>query len=373
MTRNRWFFANVTSARQIPAALLRSSIMGAFAGPISGIFLSVLYDTWRDILKAPFTFLWQSATVGVIFVVLFYILCGLPFVYLRPRFQRMPQRRHWPIALSVCAVGGFIAALVAPKIVWLVLGVQILPPDWYGRAIVVQTMISIAMGVLIGNYKRAQYKAEVRERELETAAAKAEAYALQAQISPHFFFNALNSVSALVPTAPDAAQEMLGRLGDIFRYTFSCGKQETVPLERELAFVREYLQLEKARYRDRLQFELPDTRSIPDVSVPGLSLQPIVENAIRHGIARRMHGGIVRVELEPNGASCSIHVWNQFDPQDGKPDLSPVRIFREEHALGNVRERLWLLFGERAGLAFTVEGSEWVRATLQVPCNGARH
>ena len=109
MTRNRWFFANVTSARQIPAALLRSSIMGAFAGPISGIFLSVLYDTWRDILKAPFTFLWQSATVGVIFVVLFYILCGLPFVYLRPRFQRMPQRRHWPIALSVCAVGGFIA------------------------------------------------------------------------------------------------------------------------------------------------------------------------------------------------------------------------------------------------------------------------
>jgi hypothetical protein len=373
MTRKRWLFADVTNARQVPGVLLRSAILGAVTGPIWGIFFSVLYNTWRQILQAPFTFLWQSMVIGVIFVLLFYLFCGLPFVYLRPRFERLAHRRHWPIALSVCAAGGFVAAIIAPKIIWLVLGVQILPGDWYGRAIVIQTILSVAIGLVIGNVKRSQYRQAVRERELETAAAKAEAYALQAQISPHFFFNALNSVSALVPNQPDAAQEMLGRLGDIFRYTFSCGKQETVPLERELAFVREYLLLEKARYRDRLRFELPEAPAIPDVNLPGLTLQPIVENAIRHGISRRMCGGTVRVELEPNGSSCAIHVLNQFDPQDGDPDLRPERVFREEHALANVRERLWLLFGERAGLAFTVDGPEWVRATLTVPCNGAQH
>ena len=150
---------------------------------------------------------------------------------------------------------------------------------------------------------------------------------------------------------------MLGRLGDIFRYTFACGKQETVPLERELAFVREYLQLEKARYRDRLQFELPDARAVPgrEPARP----EPAADRRERHPARhrpKRMQRRHVRVEFEPNGDSCSIHVWNQFDPQDGSPDLSAVRIFREEHALANVRERLWLLFGERAGLDFTVDG-----------------
>ena len=151
--------------------------------------------------------------IGVIFVVLFYIFCGIPFVFLRPRFRRMKGRLHWPIALSVCATGGFVAALIAPEIVWFLLGVNILPEDWYGRAVVIQTMISVAVGLLIGNYKRAQIRLEMRERELAAAAAKAEAYALQAQISPHFFFNALNSVSALVPTAPGCRAGDAGAAG----------------------------------------------------------------------------------------------------------------------------------------------------------------
>ena len=125
MTRHRWILCQHHEPEgDSRRRCFAPPVVGATTGPIWGIFFSVLYDNWRGLLKAPITFLWQSMTIGVIFVVLFYILCGLPFVFLRPRFQRMPNRRHWPIALSVCAIGGFVAALIAPKIVWWVLGVQ---------------------------------------------------------------------------------------------------------------------------------------------------------------------------------------------------------------------------------------------------------
>lgn len=348
-------------------SIVRTAIIGMIVGPPFGFLYAFLNGAWSRIRISPADWLWSTMAIGMVFSVLFYVCCGIPFIYLRRFLPRFGRVGAWVAALTVCVVGGMSAGLLAPTIIQVVAGIKLIPDGAWHRVLVVNTLIAVGIGVIFGNYRRFEMLKEIRERELAAATAKAETSALQAQISPHFFFNALNSVSALVPGSPEAAQEMLARLGGIFRYTFSCGRQEMVPLARELDFVREYLQLEKVRYRERLRFALPENYDLPDVLVPGLSLQPIVENAIRYGIARRISGGVVRIEIQHQEGCCRILVSNQFDPQDGPPDLSDSQLFKPDHALHNVRERLRLLFGEEAGIAFAQNGPDWVLATVTVP------
>src|SRR5262249_45453577 len=160
--------------------------------------------------------------------------------------------------------------------------------------------------------------------------------ALQAQINPHFFFNTLNTVNALIDTDPGAAKQVISRLADMFRYALRCSGGQLVTLQQELEFVRSHLQIESARFVERLQYQLPDQAAA--LPLPGLVLQPLVENAIRHGLARRLKGGRIEVSLEPNGQRYYLKVRNQYEPSDGPPDLSPDNLFREGHALANIRQ-----------------------------------
>lgn len=201
---------------------------------------------------------------------------------------------------------------------------------------------------------------ELRARQLSEAAAKAQAYALQAQINPHFFFNTLNTISALVPTDGPAAQRMIGRLAEMFRYTLASSHGDLVPLEREIEFVRNYLELEKERYRQRLEFTLPSAQEVKGIQVPGLTLQPLVENAIRYGIAKRMEGGQVSVEVRRRGETVIVSVLNQTD---GAVTVEE----RPGHALANVRERLRLAFGEAAKMNWSMPSANWIEVRVQVP------
>ena len=153
------------------------------------------------------------------------------------------------------------------------------------QIVVIDGMIAMAVALALNAWARLQ---AVRE----LTAARAQAKALQAQINPHFFFNSLNTISALIPVDPEAAQWTVGLLSDMSRYAFSTAQAEAVPLAREIDFARCYLEIEKARFGDRLRFELPDATAASDICVPALTLQPLVENAVRHGIARRVEGGL---------------------------------------------------------------------------------
>jgi LytS/YehU family sensor histidine kinase len=205
------------------------------------------------------------------------------------------------------------------------------------------------------------HEKEMRERSLAEAAAKAQSAALQAQINPHFFFNTLNTLSALIPANAECAQEIIGRLADMFRYTLACSRAENVSLDQELAFTENYLKLEQARFSTRLRITMPEG-GYPDVLLPGLSLQPLVENAIKYGVAPRLEGGAVEVAVRRNGVCCSVDVSSPIEEP-----FDRSRFFRDGHALSNVRDRLKLYAGENADVDVAEEAPDRVRVSLVLP------
>ena len=185
---------------------------------------------------------------------------------------------------------------------------------------------------------QAASEAERREAELEILAREAELAALRAQIRPHFLFNSLNSISALASTDPPKAQEMCVRLGDFLRKSLSVGDRKTISVAEELALSRAYLQVEALRFGERLQVE-EDLDERGDLcQLPPLLLQPLVENAVRHGVASRIEGGKVRVSVACSAGRLRILIENPFDPDAPSRPGTGVGI-------ANVRQRLAAKWG----------------------------
>ena len=222
--------------------------------------------------------------------------------------------------------------------------------------------VLVAWSVLyIGARHHAQLQAE-RERALgaEALASGARLQALRYQINPHFLFNTLNAVSTLVVEQRTAeATRMIARLSDFLRLTLEERTSDEVPLAEEIDFAQRYLDIEQVRFGDRLRMSIAIASEARDASVPALLLQPLVENAIRHGIAVREEGGHVAVAAERMGATLRITV------SDDGPGLGPVNP--RGIGLANTRERLRTLYGsaQRMELQSPAEGG--LRVVLELP------
>ena len=210
---------------------------------------------------------------------------------------------------------------------------------------------------------------EVRlvEARLREAATRSELAALQARINPHFFFNTLNTITSLLDDDPERAQEVVQSLADLFRYTFKVTDTGPVPLQEELEFTRRYLQIEQARFDERLRVSWHIEPNALGFLVPGLILQPLVENAVGHGIAPVSRGGEVRVSARLAAGRLEIEVADDGAglPQDQAP------LMRDGHGLGNVRRRLETYYRGRASLelAQNPEGRGTL-ARIAIPANG---
>jgi len=343
-------------------------VFGAVTGPLVGLLLHWLFGRpMAEVTAAPLRWMARAVVTGALSALSFYVITGMPWVFLRAPFSRLPHGLRLVLGAAISASSGALFALVSITITRAIWGVRILPDSWVARLLVADAVILVLVGFAMGAYHEVKLRAQLREQALSETAARAQAYALQAQIAPHFFFNCLNSISALIDSDPVAARAMLNRLAGIFRYTFTAGRAPLVPLEGELEFVREYLALEQIRYGERLRLRWPAEVPAPQLRLPALSLQPLFENAIRHGIAKRMEGGEILVEFHNTGAALRIEIWNQFDLSDGPPDLRPERLFREDHALLNVRDRLRLACGDAASLEIVHHGGDWIRAAITLP------
>ena len=184
-------------------------------------------------------------------------------------------------------------------------------------------------------------RAEQHSMELSILAREAELRALRSQVHPHFLFNSLNSISALVSVDPLRAREMCVLLAEFFRKTLALGENPGVTLEEELAVARTYLAIEGLRLGARLSVEEAVDEAARACLLPPLLLQPLVENAIRHGIATRPDGGVLRIEARTDGRRLRISVENPFDPD--APPRPGVGV-----GLTNVRRRLLAGYGDRA-------------------------
>ncbi|HYY93688.1 MAG TPA: histidine kinase [Pyrinomonadaceae bacterium] len=210
-----------------------------------------------------------------------------------------------------------------------------------------------------------------RYREGELRASQAQLQALKMQLHPHFLFNALHAISALVHTNPEAADKMIARLGDFLRLTLDSSSAQEVPLRRELEFLNCYLEIERVRFNDRLTTSVEVDPRVLDCRVPNLILQPLVENAIRHGVSQRTAPGHVRVRAERNGDALRLEV---SDNGAGLSQHSPApRATKGGVGLSNTRARLQQLYGSDYRFELTADPRGGAVATLEIPIQGNGH
>jgi len=230
-------------------------------------------------------------------------------------------------------------------------------PVLFGAGVFLYLLAVFFFYVLIA--VEASKEAEARVLEAGMLAREAELKALKAQVNPHFLFNSLNSISALTTSDPPKAREMCILLGDFLRRTLGLGEKSAIPLEEEVSLIHAFLAVEKIRFGARLRMEVEIAPDALGVAVPPLLLQPLVENAVVHGIANSVEGGWIRMVIRCDDGTLSIVVENQFDPDAPSRRTNGV-------GLANVRQRLHTRYGNRASFGVTREG-DCFRVGITVP------
>ncbi|MEO8026563.1 MAG: histidine kinase [Bryobacteraceae bacterium] len=196
-------------------------------------------------------------------------------------------------------------------------------------------------------------------RQAALFAREAELRALKAQINPHFLFNSLNSISALTTVDPSRARDMCLRLSDFLRSTLGLGTKESIPWNDELALARTYLEVEQVRFGRRLAVEYDVAPECEGCHVPPLVLQPLVENAVKHGIATMIDGGVIRLQARAGNDLLRIVIENDFDPEAPVPRRSGL-------GLRNVRDRLEARYGKDASIESRSQNNRF-RVELLLP------
>jgi two-component system, LytTR family, sensor kinase len=311
-----------------------------------------------------------------------YILVGwMPWIPATDLVMRLGQRFpllrgsvwNWLAHLGACAILGIVisAWLTSLTLILLPYG-SAYPPkpflpqmlDKFNGGIV--SFLIFYTGILAMNYvldSRARLAYQQTEAaRLNEQLSKAQLDALRRQIEPHFLFNTLNGVAGLVREGRnDAAVSMIAELSDFLRRVLEDSTGQRVPLKEELEFTRRYLNIQKVRFAERLQFTVDVPEELHDVQVPSLILQPMVENAVKHGISKRVQGGTIRIAASRHGARLTISVYN-----DG-PRLSDGSETPSGIGMANVRTRLQGLYGEGFEMSMENEAPEGVRVSVSVP------
>jgi signal transduction histidine kinase len=275
-------------------------------------------------------------------------------VALYPRLRTLP---------TPARAGILVAGLLAGSTAGSALALYLFPlfvladPRRTAAVVAVNALVAVLVGTVAYVYEGMRWRLadslreveEVRlvEARLRAEAARAELAALQARINPHFFFNTLNTISSLLEDDPEEAESLVQTLADLFRYTFRAAESGPVRLGEELDFVKRYLSIEKARFGDRLNTSWDIGPDTVDVPVPGLILQPLVENAVGHGLAPLPQGGTIRVRTRRVDRVLQVDVAD-----DGSGLRAPGdSLIQDDHGLGNVRRRLAAQYGGQATLA----------------------
>ncbi|HJZ13308.1 MAG TPA: histidine kinase, partial [Acidobacteriota bacterium] len=230
--------------------------------------------------------------------------------------------------------------------------------------IMVYFIVLIACHAL--DWQRRYHEEQQIASQLKTQLAMAQLEALKMQLHPHFFFNALHSISELMHHDIRAADNMMVRLADFLRLTLANSGSQQIPLEKELEFLQCYLEIEQVRFRDRLHVVLKIDEQTRTALVPNLILQPIVENAIRHGIAQRSAQGIIEISAGISKDMLRIQV------KDNGPGLSPdhrPEDLLNEGGLGlsNTNDRLFHLYGMKQRFEIAQPSEGGVQVTIELP------
>lgn len=223
-------------------------------------------------------------------------------------------------------------------------------------------LIAVTLNYLLITFQVSQ-RAQSKALELQVLAREAELKALRAQIDPHFLFNSLNSISALVMTDQEAARQMCVLLADFLRGSLKLGSQERIPLVEELRLAECYLDIERVRLGTRLKIQRDIDPQCEACLVPPLIMQPLVENAITHGVGSTIDGGVVSLHAARNGAGVRITIENPFEEENKARNGAGL-------GLKNVKMRLANLYDGDARIDVNQNAGRF-RVELQLPCDRA--
>lgn len=359
-------------ARRDPGLVHYVAVQGALAGGF-GAGAGALVGTLASVLDPPYTIEMPLVVIGAASGLTAGLIATITGREVLPRLSiySLPVRTLLGV---LTLVGGAFAATG--------LGFWIFPRYALhaGRSVLlvgsINGLLALIAGLLVFLYEdlnrrlaatREQLAAErLAQAHAAERAARAELQALQARINPHFFFNALNTAAALVPEDPKAAEALLERFADLFRYAFRRGGEERVPLEDEIAFIADYLAIEQARFGTRLQYHVEIASEVRNEPIPPLILQPLVENAVLHGRDPDTGCGNVRVGAWREGDRRVVIEIRDEGPGPG----DAARAKPKGHALENIAARLAAARGGRLEIAAADDGRGTRARVIFAPLDG---
>ena len=324
---------------------------------------------WQHYLISWMTgfYLWALLTPFVLWL-------GHRFPIARPNWVRR-LALHLPISIVISIAQLFVESVILsqlhvfPKVMTSLMGtfIFLLTIGFHQGVITYFLILGGQYGVdYYHKYLEREKQAlrlELNTAQLKSQLASAQLSALKMQLQPHFLFNTLNAIMVLVRQQKSTqAEEMLGRLGDLLRCVLEDVDAQEVSLRRELEYLQLYLSIEQARFPDRLRAEISADQSILDAAVPQMGLQPIVENAIRHGIGQSSAAGRIQINATRLNDMLEIKVKDDGPGLAGKKSPAGTGI-----GLSNTRARLQQLYGDTAGLSVENDRAGGVVVTMVLP------
>lgn len=337
-------------------------------------------------LENPLETLWQPG--GLVWTLL--VVLGLALVLalvsgpviaapesLLERFGLIAFLNAWILLLALgglYALRGWIARRDPVRVAWIGLGmllastwivcvaVYVLAEQLLGNSTLRELLLRASLiSATVGLLSLGAFQTIWRNIQLRGLARRSELAALQARVNPHFLFNTLNTAISLLRQRPDLAETLLHDLSDLFRAALSASRE--IPLAQELWLCERYLEIEKLRLGERLQVRWQAPEAIPDIQVPALLVQPLVENAVRHGIEPRPQGGELEVDIEVDAETVRIRVRNP---------IAPVGPRVDGHLIGQtaVRSRIDAATQGRGRFETRIEEGHYI-ATLVLPLGPA--
>ncbi len=290
-----------------------------------------------------------------------------PLVQLRP-FSA------WPRHFAACAMIGLVQSAWTACLEKLLnpwAHPSGLPPFmelWRGKFysgllsyVILYAFILVVSNMLASRERLASQQTETAR--LNELLSKAQLNALRRQIEPHFLFNTLNSIAGLVrERRNDAAVNMIAGLSDFLRRVLEDSNRQQVPLAEEMQFLQKYLDIQKLRFAERLRLNVDVATELFPAQVPSLILQPMVENAVKHGIAKRAQGGEIRITASRSNGMLTLSVYN-----DGPSLPDNWEMTQSGIGMSNIRTRLQSLYGDACGLSMKNHGADGVEVSVRVP------
>ena len=265
-----------------------------------------------------------------------------------------PQWFRWSARVvsmfGACLAGSLIAGLAFVAFRW-----QPMNDYWpqFLGSLKLAALLTIGAGLAIGIYGTLRERLDettlqLRTKELEREralklATEAQLASLESRIHPHFLFNTLNSISSLIPEDPARAERLVEQMAALLRFSLDANQSGLVPLASELKIVADYLDIERARFGERLRYQIDVPADLNESRIPPLSLQTLVENSVKHAISQDRAGGEIRITGACAGGLCRVEV------SDSGPEFQ-LEAAPAGHGLDNLKDRLSALFGDRAAL-----------------------